>query len=73
MDAYFEEFLNPWDLAAGEVIAREAGCLVANLQGGPVVPAAVLVANPTVFGPLRDLIAAIDADLGTGTAPGAGA
>ena len=63
VDAYFEEFLNPWDLAAGEVIATEAGCLVSALDGGPVRPGSVLVANPDVFGPLRDLIARIDADL----------
>lgn len=60
VDAYFEEYLNPWDLAAGEVIAREAGCRVASIDGGPVHPASVLVASPAVFGPLIDLIAAID-------------
>src|SRR5688500_9253883 len=26
VDAYFEENLNSWDVAAGELIAREAGC-----------------------------------------------
>ncbi len=26
VDAYFERGLNPWDLAAGELIAAEAGC-----------------------------------------------
>ena len=71
VDAYFEEFLNPWDLAAGEVIAREAGCVVGSLDGGPVTPESVLVAAPAVFGPLRDLIAAIDAELRAGAGPGA--
>lgn len=60
VDAYFEEYLNPWDLAAGEVIAREAGCRLASLDGGPVHPASVLVANPAVFGPLLELITSID-------------
>ncbi len=68
VDAYFEEFLNPWDLAAGEVIALEAGCRVSALDAGPVRPASVLVANPDVFGPLRDLIAEIDAGIGAGSA-----
>ncbi len=70
VDAYFEEFLNPWDLAAGEVIARESGCLVSSIDGGPVLPVSVLVAAPGVFGPLRDLIASVDAGLdGRATRP----
>lgn len=56
VDAYFEEHLGPWDLAAGELIAREAGCILGDLEGGPVRPAQVLVANPTLFEPLRALI-----------------
>jgi len=60
VDAYFEEHLNPWDLAAGEVIAREAGCRVGSLDGGLVHPGSVLVANPALFGPLVELIRSID-------------
>jgi len=63
VDAYFEEFLNPWDLAAGEVIAREAGCRVGSINGGPVHPGSVLVATPALFRPLVELIGAIDAGL----------
>ncbi|HSO65831.1 MAG TPA: inositol monophosphatase family protein, partial [Ornithinibacter sp.] len=55
LDAYYEAALNPWDRAAGELVAREAGCVL----GGPVdeVPTRDLVwgAAPgvaTVFGPL---------------------
>ena len=61
VDAYFEEHLGPWDLAAGELIAREAGCVSGDFAGGPVRPAQVLVANPDIFGPLRTLINAADA------------
>ena len=32
LDAYYESALNPWDRAAGELVAREAGAVV----GGPV-------------------------------------
>jgi myo-inositol-1(or 4)-monophosphatase len=32
IDAYYEAALNPWDRAAGELVAREAGAVV----GGPV-------------------------------------
>ncbi len=56
VDAYFEEHLGPWDLAAGELIAREGGCLSGDLTGGPVRPAQVLVANPSLFEPMRALL-----------------
>ena len=56
IDAYFEEGLGPWDLAAGELIAREAGCISGDFQGGPVHPEQVLVANPLIFQALQDLI-----------------
>jgi myo-inositol-1(or 4)-monophosphatase len=56
VDAYFEEFLGPWDLAAGELIAREAGCRTGDFSGAPARPAEVLVANPVVFDQLAALI-----------------
>ena len=60
LDAYFEEHLGAWDLAAGELVAREAGCISGDLSGGPVRPAQVLVANPALFEPLRALIVEAD-------------
>lgn len=33
LDVYFERGLNPWDLAAGQVIVREAGGAVTGLRG----------------------------------------
>jgi myo-inositol-1(or 4)-monophosphatase len=63
VDAYFEQWLGPWDIAAGALIAAEAGCIVTGLDGGPLSPASVLAANPHVFAPLRDLVAEIDRDL----------
>jgi myo-inositol-1(or 4)-monophosphatase len=35
LDAYFEAGLNPWDHAAGGLVATEAGCLVTGLRGRP--------------------------------------
>ena len=64
VDVYFEQWLGPWDLAAGELIAREAGCIAGSLEGGPVTPFSVLVANPALFGSMQLLIAEIDAELG---------
>jgi myo-inositol-1(or 4)-monophosphatase len=56
-DAYFERGLAPWDLAAGDLVAREAGALTGDLTGGPVrSPGAVLGAPPALFEPLRTLL-----------------
>jgi len=35
VDAYFEAALNPWDHAAGGLVAMEAGCVVSGLRGQP--------------------------------------
>jgi myo-inositol-1(or 4)-monophosphatase len=48
-DAYFEEHLNIWDMAAGELIAREAGCRSGDYAGGPARPGQLAVAAPGVF------------------------
>ena len=34
VDAYFEQGLSPWDLAAGGLVAREAGARVAGCAAG---------------------------------------
>ncbi|MDU7374511.1 MAG: inositol monophosphatase family protein [Klebsiella michiganensis] len=34
VDGYFEIALKPWDFAAGELIAREAGAIVCDFTGG---------------------------------------
>ena len=60
VDVYFEEHLGPWDLAAGQLVASEAGCVLADFVGGPVRPEQVLVANPHLFEPMRALIGAAD-------------
>ena len=57
-DAYFETGLNAWDMAAGELIAREAGCRVGNFAGGPPVPDEVLAATPRIFDGLSKLLSA---------------
>ena len=38
VDAYYEEGLGPWDLAAGALIASEAGARVEGIRGGPARP-----------------------------------
>ncbi|MFM9086282.1 MAG: inositol monophosphatase family protein [Acidimicrobiia bacterium] len=56
LDAYFEESLHPWDLAAGALIASEAGARLGDFAGGPLRPAQVLVAAPGIFDALSRLI-----------------
>jgi myo-inositol-1(or 4)-monophosphatase len=58
-DAYFEEHLNTWDMAAGELVAREAGCRTGDFRGGPPVPGELLVAAPAIFADLTDRLTAL--------------
>jgi myo-inositol-1(or 4)-monophosphatase len=53
VDAYFEEGLQPWDLAAGELIAREAGAVTSGLEGGAVT---TIAAPPGIYDALRRLL-----------------
>jgi myo-inositol-1(or 4)-monophosphatase len=57
VDAYYERGLNHWDLAAGELIAREAGALVTSIEGDDPRPGSVLAAPPALHGPLLALLA----------------
>jgi len=50
LDGYFESGLKPWDMAAGELIVREAGGLVTDLAGGndPMHKGEIVAGNPRV-------------------------
>ncbi|CAA2138225.1 inositol monophosphatase family protein [Hyphomicrobium sp. ghe19] len=49
-DAYWEHNLQPWDVAAGIVIAREAGAFVTDLAGGDKMMDSgdIIAANPYI-------------------------
>jgi myo-inositol-1(or 4)-monophosphatase len=64
LDAYFEKGLNPWDHAAGGLIAAEAGATVSGLRGAAPGLRMVVAAPPAIFGPLHDLLVELDADGG---------
>ncbi|MCI2240396.1 inositol monophosphatase [Paenibacillus sp. TRM 82003] len=53
LDAYYERGLKPWDLAAGALVAAEAGARVTGFDGGPAGPEGVLVAADGLHGALR--------------------
>lgn len=60
-DAYYEKGLNPWDHAAGGLVATEAGLRVAGLAGRPPSADLVIAAPPALFDRLHDLLEAFDA------------
>lgn len=61
LDAYFEEHLNSWDLAAGILVAAEAGAVTSDFTGGPAGPASTVAAGPGIHARLVALIAELDA------------
>ncbi|MFI1016436.1 inositol monophosphatase family protein [Streptomyces sp. NPDC020965] len=56
LDGYYERGLHPWDLAAGDLIAREAGALTGGRPGLPPSRELTLAASPGVFEPLGALL-----------------
>lgn len=57
VDGYFEATLNEWDLAAGGLVAREAGAIVTGRHGGPANHEMVIAAGPALH---AELVAAVD-------------
>ena len=55
-DAFYEAWLRPWDLTAGEVVAREAGATVNLVEGLADGSSTVVVAAPGLGGPLVELL-----------------
>ncbi|MEV8567680.1 inositol monophosphatase family protein [Streptomyces sp. NPDC051322] len=56
LDGYYERGLHPWDRAAGDLIAREAGAVTGGRPGGPPTDDLTVAASPGVFGPLQTLL-----------------
>ncbi|MFE9999135.1 inositol monophosphatase family protein [Streptomyces avermitilis] len=53
LDAYYERGLNPWDYAAGDLIAREAGALTGGRPGEPLSTDLTIAAPPGLFEALQ--------------------
>lgn len=56
IDGYYERGLQPWDLAAGGLIATEAGAVLGGADGGPAGAPLTLAAGPGIAGELRSLL-----------------
>ncbi|WP_285683325.1 inositol monophosphatase family protein [Actinoplanes sp. NBRC 103695] len=61
LDAYFEKGLNPWDHAAGGLVATEAGLRVSGLDGDPPGSRMLIAAPPALWGPLHAALSELDA------------
>jgi myo-inositol-1(or 4)-monophosphatase len=61
VDAYYELHLNPWDHAAGALVAAEAGLVVTGLPGCPFAEPMAIVAAPSVAAEFVGLLAALHA------------
>jgi len=62
LDAYYERGTQPWDLAAGVLIAREAGARVEGLRGLPPSSDMAVAAPPGLFETIHDLLVDLHAD-----------
>ncbi len=56
LDAYYEQYLSPWDLAAGALIATEAGATRGTFPGMPGEPDGLLVTAPALYPSLHHLV-----------------
>ena len=56
LDAYYERGLNPWDFAAGDLIAREAGARTGGRPGEPLSGELTVAGPPGLFEPLQALL-----------------
>jgi myo-inositol-1(or 4)-monophosphatase len=57
-DGHWELKLNPWDLAAGVLIVREAGGTVTDLEGGAfgIFQGDILASNGLIHGPMANVL-----------------
>lgn len=62
LDAYYERGLNTWDIAAGALIAAEAGAVVTGLRDEDIYGSLMIAAAPAIADELRDFLIAADAD-----------
>jgi len=62
LDLFYEQGLKPWDMAAGSLIATEAGAQVSGLRGSPAGQAMTVVGHPQRVGELIALLEQAGAD-----------
>jgi myo-inositol-1(or 4)-monophosphatase len=66
VDAYYERGVQYWDIAAGSLVASEAGAVVSGLAGKPAGPSMTLGAGRPLFAELHDLLVSLDPERDAG-------
>lgn len=61
LDGFYERGLHPWDTAAGELIAREAGAKSGGRPGCPADEDLTVVGSPEVFDALQPMLESLGA------------
>ncbi|RLD19504.1 MAG: inositol monophosphatase, partial [Bacteroidetes bacterium] len=58
MDAFYETQLNPWDIAAGTILVREAGGIVTDFSGNGdfVTKKQIIGSNGLLHGHVTDIL-----------------
>nr|BAL57486.1 myo-inositol-1(or 4)-monophosphatase [uncultured Chloroflexota bacterium] len=65
-DGFWEFSLKPWDVAAGALIAAEAGAIVTNAEGGADYfspPQSILAATPGIYPAMLEILRSDPSDL----------
>ncbi len=59
VDGYYFNNLAWWDVAAGMLLIQEAGGLVTDFSGGPIIPGykTCVGANPQIYGQIKSILA----------------
>ncbi len=63
LDAYYEQYLNSWDMAAGLLIATEAGARASSFDGGPASESSLVTSAAGVHDQLLTTLAEASAAL----------
>ncbi|RNE62121.1 inositol monophosphatase family protein [Cryobacterium tepidiphilum] len=59
LDLFYERGLNPWDLAAGALVAREAGAKVGGFDGRREGSDLLIAAAPDLYGTMEPVLAGL--------------
>lgn len=62
LDIYYERGLQPWDMAAGMLVAQEAGAEVGGLRGQVATSELTIAAHPRIYGQFAQILGALGAD-----------
>jgi myo-inositol-1(or 4)-monophosphatase len=67
-DAYWENVVSAWDVAAGALIALEAGAVVTDVDGAPfrVDAGSIMLGTPAIHAQLLPIVTRVSREHGVG-------